>query len=87
MGVPELIALRWPTLFDKGFWSAYLLLSLATQGNNRHWLIPARKNLVSDEVIRYGKDRLLRMKVSPQARKRNPDLPTHWNVREVSYEV
>jgi hypothetical protein len=76
------------TLFDKGFWSANLLLSLATAGDNRHWLIPARKNLVSEEVIRYGKqDRLLRMRVSPQARKHNPDLPTHWDVREVSYEV
>lgn len=76
------------TLFDKGFWSADLLLSLATAGDNRHWLIPARKNLVSEEVIRYGKqDRLLRMKVSPQARKRNPDLPAYWDVREVSYEV
>lgn len=27
------------------------------------------------------------MKVSPQARKRNPDLPTHWEVRRVNYEV
>jgi IS4 transposase len=27
------------------------------------------------------------MKVSPQARKRNPNLPTHWEVREVSYEI
>lgn len=76
------------TLFDKGFWSADLLLSLATTGENRHWLIPARKGLVSEEVSRYGKqDRLLRMKVSPQARKRNPELPTYWDVREVSYEV
>lgn len=76
------------TLFDKGFWGADLLLGLATAGENRHWLIPARKNLVSEEVIRYGKrDRLLRMNVSPQARKRNPDLPAYWEVREVSYEV
>ncbi|WP_139809714.1 IS4 family transposase, partial [Pseudomonas indica] len=76
------------TLFDKGFWSADLLLSLATSEEDRHWLIPARKALVSEEVARYGKgDRLLRMKVSAQARKRNPNLPTHWDVREVSYEV
>lgn len=76
------------TLFDKGFWSADLLLSLNTAGESRHWLIPARRDLVSEEVARYGKgDRLLRMKVSPQARKRNPSLPTHWEVREVSYEV
>lgn len=27
------------------------------------------------------------MKVSPQARKRNPALPTHWEAREVSYEI
>lgn len=27
------------------------------------------------------------MKVSSQARKRNPGLPTHWEAREVSYEV
>lgn len=76
------------TLFDKGFWSADLMLRLSGQGIDRHWLAPARKNLVSEEVVRYGKhDRLVRMKVSPQARKRNPDLPTHWEVREVNYEV
>lgn len=76
------------TLFDKGFWSADLLLGLSTRGDSRHWLIPARKNLVSEEVVRYNpQDRLLRMKVSAQARKRNPDLPTFWEVREVSYEV
>ncbi len=76
------------TLFDKGFWSADLMLSLSNVGTNRHWLTPARKNLVSEEVVRYGEhDRLVRMKVSPQARKRNPSLPTHWEVREVSYEI
>ncbi len=76
------------TLFDKGFWSADLLLGLTEGDQHRRWLIPARKGLVSEEVARYGKgDRLLRMKVSPQARKRNPNLSTHWDVREVSYEV
>lgn len=79
---------RSETLFDKGFWSADLLLSLSTAGDSRHWLIPTRKNLVSKEVVRYNpQDRLLRMKVSAQARKRNPDLPAFWDVREVSYEV
>ncbi len=76
------------TLFDKGFWSAEMMLDLSGNGVNRHWLTPARKNLVSEEVVSYGKnDRLVRMKVSQQARKRNPDLPTHWDVRELSYEV
>lgn len=34
------------TLFDKLFYSADLLLTLNQQGNNRHWLLPARKNMV-----------------------------------------
>jgi len=76
------------TLFDKGFWGAELLSSLSSAGSNRHWLIPAKKGLVCEEVIRYSQhDRLVRMKVSPQARKRNPALPSHWEVREVSYEI
>jgi len=74
------------TLFDKGFWGADLLYSLASQGDQRHWLIPEKKRLVSEVVEIYSEqDRLLRMKVSPQARKRNPKLPTHWTVRAVSY--
>lgn len=76
------------TLFDKGFWSADLLLKVSQAGQSRHWLIPERKKLVREEVIRYSQhDRLVRMKVSPQARKRNPDLPEFWEVREVSYRV
>lgn len=76
------------TLFDKGFWGAELLSSLSNAGINRHWLIPAKKGLVCEEVARYSPhDRLVRMKVSPQARKRNPTLPSHWEAREVSYEI
>jgi len=75
------------TLLDKGFWGADLLLSLAGNGTERHWLTPSRSNLVAEEVERYNAhDRLLEMRVSPQARKKNPALPTHWRVREVSYE-
>lgn len=76
------------TLFDKGFWSADLLLGLQQEGRGRHWLIPARKGLVVEEIHRYNaRDRELRMKVSPQARKRNPALPAFWTVREVSYKT
>jgi hypothetical protein len=75
------------TLLDKGFWGADLLLSLNAKGN-RHWLIPARKNVVYEEVKVYNAhDKLLRMKVSPQARKRNPDLPETWYVRAVTYII
>jgi hypothetical protein len=76
------------TLFDKGFWGAGLLSSLSHAGLHRHWLIPAKKGTICEEVIRYNQhDRLVRMKVSPQARARNPGLSTHWEAREVSYEV
>ena len=41
-----------------------------------------------EEVERYNdQDRLLRMKVSAQARKRNPALPETWLVRAISYPV
>ena len=76
------------TLLDKGFWGADFLQQIAEPGKQRHWLIPERKGLVYTEVERYGKhDRLLEMKVSAQARKRNPALPETWLVRAVSYEV
>lgn len=76
------------TLFDKGFWGADFLIGLMTSGVQRHWLIPQRKGLVYEEVEVFNeRDRLLRMKVSPQARKRNPELPETWQVRAVSYEV
>ena len=76
------------TLLDKGFWSADLLLSLSQRGQNRHWLLPERKGLIREEIECYGPhDRLVRMKVSQQARKRNADLPETWEVREVSYSV
>ena len=43
------------TLFDKGFWSANLKLSLAGSAAQRHWLIPAKKGMVSEEVVFYKK--------------------------------
>jgi len=76
------------TLFDKGFWGAGILLNVANQGQQRHWLIPERKGLIYEEIDRYSEnDRLLQMKVSPQARKRNPNLPETWQVRAVRYTV
>ena len=76
------------TLFDKGFWSADLLQSLSQNGTNRHWLIPERKRLVKEEVAKYAEnDRLVKMKVSPQAQKKNPELPEYWTVREVTYPI
>ena len=76
------------TLLDKGFYGADLLLSLQNSGINRHWLLPAKKGvkytLLDDKE---SSDMLVEMKVSPQARKKNPSLPEKWQVRAVTYEV
>ncbi len=59
------------TLFDRLFYSADLLLTLNQQGCNRHWLLPTWKNIAAETEESYGPgDRLLKLKVSPQARKK-----------------
>lgn len=76
------------TLFDKDFWSANLLLSLSMQGKGHHWLIPERKNLKGELIETYGEgDVRVSLKVSPQARKKNPTLPEYWEARKVNYAV
>lgn len=76
------------TLFDKLFYSADLLLTLSQLGCNRHWLLPAWKNIAAETEESYGPgDRLLKLKVSLQARKKNPALPEFWYARAVTYEV
>lgn len=83
-GIPD----RTVTLLDKGFWGADLLLNISGKDTERHWLIPARKGLVYEEIDSYSAhDKLLRMKVSAQARKRNPELPATWDVRAVTYDI
>jgi hypothetical protein len=74
-------------IVDKGFYSAGLLWPLQHQ-HGRHWLIPARAGLKSDVVDTYGPgDVCLRMRVSPQARKKNPNLPPTWDVRAITREI
>jgi len=76
------------TLLDKGFFSADLLLQIQEQAPNRHWLIPERKRLVYEVIEEYSDgDCLIQMRVSPQARKKNPTLPEFWQARAVTYEV
>ena len=84
----------WPQLpadslviVDKGFYSAGLLWPLQHQ-QGRHWLIPARAGLKGEVVQTHGPgDVRLRMKVSPQARKKDSDLPLTWEVRAITREL
>ena len=84
----------WPQLpedalviVDKGFYSAGLLWPLWHR-QRRHWLIPARAGLKGEVEQELGAgDVLLRMRVSPQARKKDAGLPPTWTVRAITREL
>lgn len=74
------------TVVDKGFFAAGVLVPLMRDGNNRHWLTRAKKNLRWRVVERLGRnDSLVEMDVSAQARKKDPSLPKTWTVRAIRY--
>lgn len=79
VGVPD----RSLTVFDKGFFSASLLLQLQMTGEQRHWLIPAKKSLVWERLDANPHDYRVRMRVSAQARKAAPNLPAFWEARAI----
>lgn len=73
------------TLFDKGFYSLGLLHQWSTTGTERHWLLPLKKGTVYDVVRSISKsDKLVRLKTSPQARKRFSGLPEFIEARLVT---
>ena len=84
----------WPCLpddslviVDRGFWAANVLLPLHRVGTNRHWLIRAKSNARGRCVKHLGpNDELVEMKVSAQARAKDPSLPKTWVVRVVHYQ-
>lgn len=78
-GVPD----RSLTVFDKGFFSASVLLQLQRAGDQRHWLIPAKRSLAWERLDKVPTDYRVRMKVSPQARQADPTLPTFWEARAI----
>ncbi|QKV87391.1 IS4 family transposase [Pantoea ananatis] len=76
------------TLFDKGYTSFGLLSAWHEAGENRHWMIAARKDLQYEEVRRLGKgDMLIRIKTSAQSRKKWPHLAAHTEMRMISREI
>ncbi|WP_090812165.1 IS4 family transposase [Paraburkholderia tuberum] len=71
------------TVFDKGFLSAQLLCNLVSGGENRHFIIPAKSNTRWEVVRGHDGDQIVRMRVSPQARTKCPQLPEFWEARAV----
>lgn len=75
------------TVVDRGFFSAAILMPLARDGKNRHWLTRAKKNISSTLIKRLGpNDRIVELTVSHQARKKDPTLPKKWTMRAVTYQ-
>jgi IS4 transposase len=72
------------TLFDKGFYSLGLLNQWKNTGVERHWLIPLKKG-TQFEVVRKlsARDQIIRLKTTPQARKKWNDLPATIEARLV----
>lgn len=72
------------TVFDKGFVSAEILCGLTRGRSNRHFLIPAKANTKWNIVGGTPEDAVIEMRVSPQARKKCPELPETWRARAIT---
>lgn len=74
-------------IVDRNFLHANVLVPLARDGANRHWLVRAKKSTVWKQIEQLGKDELLvEMKVSPAARRADPSLPQTWMARAIRYQ-
>lgn len=75
-------------IVDRNFWSAALLHKMNSCGNNRHWLIRAKITTNGRCIEAFGPgDALVELKVSPQARRKDPSLPKKWTVRILDYQL
>jgi hypothetical protein len=72
------------TVFDKGFLAAELLHKLRMQGQERHFLVPAKANTQWRLVSGDSEDGIVEMRVSPQVRKRVPSMPEQWQARAIA---
>jgi len=72
------------TVFDRGFLAAEILCRLTGAGVERHFIIPAKSNTKWELIEGSGNDTVVRMRVSPQARKKCPELPEFWEARAIT---
>lgn len=72
------------TVFDRGFLSAEILCALTQQGTDRHFIIPAKSNKRWELIEGDENDCIVRMRVSPQARAKYPELAQFWEARAIT---
>lgn len=76
------------TTFDKGFYSLGLLYDWQQKGVNTHWLLPLKKGTQYEEIRNLGKqDKLVRIRTTPQSRKKRPHLPSIIEARLIARVV
>ncbi len=74
-------------MVDRNFWNAGVVIPLARDGRNRHWLIHARA-VTRGRVVetRRPGDVLVERPVSARARRHEPTRPRTWVVRALQYQ-
>ena len=74
-------------LVDRGFLAAGILVPLARDGQNRHWLTRAKSTTTWRVIKSLGKEEdLVELSISSQARKYDPSLPTTYLARAITYQ-
>ena len=74
------------TIVDRNFLAACVLIPLASGGSQRHWMIRAKRTSRWTVIESLAKgDELVELKVSSEARRKDPTLPKTWRVRAIQY--
>jgi hypothetical protein len=74
-------------IVDRNFLAANVLIPVARDGLNRHWLTRAKSNSAWRVVRRLGRgDAIVEREVSAYARAQDPSLPGTWTVRAIEYQ-
>jgi hypothetical protein len=73
-------------IVDRNFLAANILIPLASQRRNRHWLTRAKATTKWSVVKTLGPgDELVEVKTSDEARRAAPELPRVWTMRAIRY--
>lgn len=74
-------------LVDRNHLQASVLVPLMTTGTERHWMTRAKSTTKFTSIRRLGPgDELIEFKVSTEARRKDPSLPTHFDARAIVYQ-
>ena len=76
------------TMFDRGFYSLGLLYHWQQDGIEKHWMIPARKDLQFEVLESYSRvDKRVKLLTTQEARKKFPRLPESIEARLITKTI